>query len=261
MANKPLDEWREKARVEIAGASPEDLRWATPEGIPVKPLYTARDLEGLELIHTMPGSAPYLRGPWATMYANRPWTIRQYAGFSTAEESNAFYRDNLGAGQKGLSVAFDLATHRGLRFRSCACRRRRGQGRGRHRFRRGHENPVRRYPPGPHQRLHDHERRRPAGAGGLHRRRRGTGRRPGQTVGHHPERHPQGVHGPKHLYLSAPALHAHRRRHHRVHGPAHGALQFRLGFGLPPAGGGRHHRPGAGLYPGQRAGIRARGFG
>ena len=113
MVNKPLDEWRQKARAELAGAPPEDLVWATPEGIPVKPLYTARDLEGLELIHTMPGSAPYLRGPWATMYANRPWTIRQYAGFSTAEESNAFYRDNLGAGQKGLSVAFDLATHRG----------------------------------------------------------------------------------------------------------------------------------------------------
>ncbi len=113
MAKKPLDEWREKARAELAGAPPEDLAWSTPEGIPLKPLYTARDLEGMEHIHTMPGSAPYLRGPWATMYANRPWTIRQYAGFSTAEDSNAFYRDNLGAGQKGLSVAFDLATHRG----------------------------------------------------------------------------------------------------------------------------------------------------
>ena len=113
MAKNPLDEWWQKARAELAGAPPEGLAWTTPEGIELKSLYTAADLEGMEAVHTLPGSAPYLRGPWATMYANRPWTIRQYAGFSTAEESNAFYRANLGAGQKGLSVAFDLATHRG----------------------------------------------------------------------------------------------------------------------------------------------------
>jgi methylmalonyl-CoA mutase len=87
--------------------------WETPEGIGVKPLYTARDLEGLDFLRTYPGAAPYLRGPYPTMYVNQPWTIRQYAGFSTAEDSNAFYRRNLAAGQKGLSVAFDLATHRG----------------------------------------------------------------------------------------------------------------------------------------------------
>ncbi|MCK2218866.1 methylmalonyl-CoA mutase [Actinomadura sp. ATCC 31491] len=87
--------------------------WETPEGIPVKPLYTARDLDGLDFLRTYPGAAPYLRGPYPTMYVNQPWTIRQYAGFSTAEDSNAFYRRNLAAGQKGLSVAFDLATHRG----------------------------------------------------------------------------------------------------------------------------------------------------
>ena len=85
----------------------------TPEGILVKPLYTAEDLEGMEHVNTLPGLPPYVRGPVATMYAGRPWTIRQYAGFSTARESNAFYRQNLAAGQKGLSVAFDLATHRG----------------------------------------------------------------------------------------------------------------------------------------------------
>ena len=85
----------------------------TPEGIPTKPLYTAADLDGLDTLHTLPGIVPYLRGPYPTMYVNQPWTIRQYAGFSTAEESNAFYRRNLAAGQKGLSVAFDLATHRG----------------------------------------------------------------------------------------------------------------------------------------------------
>ncbi len=87
--------------------------WLTPEGIPVKPLYTAEDRDGLPFVGTLPGLPPYLRGPYPTMYVNQPWTIRQYAGFSTAEDSNAFYRRNLAAGQKGLSVAFDLATHRG----------------------------------------------------------------------------------------------------------------------------------------------------
>jgi methylmalonyl-CoA mutase len=92
------------------GAAPP---WLTPEGIAVKPTYTADDLAGLDFLDTYPGLPPYLRGPYPTMYANQPWTIRQYAGFSTAEDSNAFYRRNLAAGQKGLSVAFDLATHRG----------------------------------------------------------------------------------------------------------------------------------------------------
>ena len=89
------------------------LDWTTPEGIVVKPLYTAADLEGLETLGSLPGFPPFTRGPKATMYAGRPWTVRQYAGFSTAEESNKFYRANLAAGQMGLSVAFDLATHRG----------------------------------------------------------------------------------------------------------------------------------------------------
>jgi methylmalonyl-CoA mutase len=89
------------------------LAWLTPEGIPVKPHYSEADLKGLDCLDTWPGLAPYMRGPYPTMYVNQPWTIRQYAGFSTAEDSNAFYRRNLSAGQKGLSVAFDLATHRG----------------------------------------------------------------------------------------------------------------------------------------------------
>src|SRR5690348_7759434 len=92
-----------------AGAEP----WLTPEGIPVKPGYSEADLARVDFLETWPGVAPYLRGPYPTMYVNQPWTIRQYAGFSTAEDSNAFYRRNLAAGQKGLSVAFDLATHRG----------------------------------------------------------------------------------------------------------------------------------------------------
>ncbi len=93
--------------------APDREPWLTPEQIPVKPVYTEADLAGLDFLETIPGAAPYLRGPYPTMYVNQPWTIRQYAGFSTAEESNAFYRRNLAAGQKGLSVAFDLATHRG----------------------------------------------------------------------------------------------------------------------------------------------------
>jgi len=97
----------------MKGKSIETLSWMTPEGIKVKPLYTAEDLEGMESANTLPGMAPYVRGPMATMYTGRPWTIRQYAGFSTAKESNAFYHKALAAGQKGLSVAFDLATHRG----------------------------------------------------------------------------------------------------------------------------------------------------
>ena len=96
-----------------SGHAPDDLTWRTPEGIDVKPLYTAADLEGLEHLDALPGFPPFVRGPRASMYAGRPWTLRQYAGYSTAEESNAFYRKNLAAGQTGLSIAFDLATHRG----------------------------------------------------------------------------------------------------------------------------------------------------
>ncbi|WP_176085635.1 methylmalonyl-CoA mutase [Martelella sp. HB161492] len=112
MAKEQLENWNAQAEKELK-ASPETLVWQTAEGIAVKPVYTADDLEGIGHLGSMPGEAPFLRGPRATMYAGRPWTIRQYAGFSTAEESNAFYRRNLAAGQKGLSVAFDLATHRG----------------------------------------------------------------------------------------------------------------------------------------------------
>jgi methylmalonyl-CoA mutase len=95
------------------GKGPDALAWETAEGIGIKPVYTAEDLSDVDFLGTYPGIVPYLRGPYPTMYVNQPWTIRQYAGFSTAEESNAFYRRNLAAGQKGLSVAFDLATHRG----------------------------------------------------------------------------------------------------------------------------------------------------
>jgi methylmalonyl-CoA mutase len=107
------DTWRALAAKDLRGADPDSLVWETPEGIAVQPLYTAADLDGLGDTDTIPGQSPFVRGVRATMYTGRPWTIRQYAGFSTAEESNAFYRRNLAAGQQGVSVAFDLATHRG----------------------------------------------------------------------------------------------------------------------------------------------------
>ncbi|MFT5110894.1 MAG: methylmalonyl-CoA mutase [Parasphingorhabdus sp.] len=108
-----MSDWLAATEKETRGKSLQDLTWQTAEGIDVKPLYTAEDLEGLEQQQDFPGFPPFKRGPKATMYVGRPWTVRQYAGFSTALESNAFYRRNLAAGQQGLSVAFDLATHRG----------------------------------------------------------------------------------------------------------------------------------------------------
>jgi len=105
-------DWPREFRA-LVGLPPAEAGWATPEGIHLAPLYSAVDLTGMDFIDTLPGIAPFVRGPYPTMYVNQPWTIRQYAGFSTAEESNAFYRRNLAAGQKGLSIAFDLPTHRG----------------------------------------------------------------------------------------------------------------------------------------------------
>jgi methylmalonyl-CoA mutase len=115
MSDKPptLADWQRAAAKSAPGGDVSALDWVTPEGLTVKPLYTAADTAGLPHADTLPGFAPYVRGPQATMYAVRPWTIRQYAGFSTAEDSNRFYRQSLAAGGQGVSVAFDLATHRG----------------------------------------------------------------------------------------------------------------------------------------------------
>ena len=111
--NDPRLDWKARAEAELRGRSVDDLTWRTLEGIDIRPLYTAADLDGVGHLGSLPGEAPFVRGVRSTMYAGRPWTIRQYAGFSTAEESNAFYRKALAAGQQGVSVAFDLATHRG----------------------------------------------------------------------------------------------------------------------------------------------------
>ncbi|MBQ0131693.1 MAG: methylmalonyl-CoA mutase, partial [Comamonas sp.] len=111
--NVSVADWEKASAKTAPGGDIQNLNWITPDGITVKPLYTAQDTADLPLTDTLPGFAPYIRGPQTTMYAGRPWTIRQYAGFSTAEESNAFYRKALAAGGQGVSVAFDLATHRG----------------------------------------------------------------------------------------------------------------------------------------------------
>ena len=113
MTESSKKDWEKKVVEELDGAAIDSLTWQTLEGIDVKPLYTADDLEEISHLDSFPGLPPYVRGPKATMYAKRPWTVRQYSGFSTAEESNKFYRDNIAGGQTGLSVAFDLATHRG----------------------------------------------------------------------------------------------------------------------------------------------------
>ena len=113
MSKINLKDWINSAEKELKEKKLEELFWETPEGIKVKPLYTEDDIKQLNHEIGLPGLPPYTRGPRATMYANRPWTIRQYAGFSTAEESNKFYKEGLKNGVMGLSVAFDLATHRG----------------------------------------------------------------------------------------------------------------------------------------------------
>ena len=113
MTNKTVADWQASVEKQLKGKPLDSLNTETPEGITLKPLYTAADTASLPHANTLPGFEPFVRGPQATMYAGKPWTIRQYAGFSTAEESNAFYRKALAAGGQGVSVAFDLATHRG----------------------------------------------------------------------------------------------------------------------------------------------------
>ena len=158
---------------------------------------------GLDFLDTYPGIAPYLRGPYPTMYVTQPWTIRQYAGFSTAEDSNAFYRRNLAAGQKGLSIAFDLATHRGYDCDHPRVAGDVGMAGVAIDLDLRHAHAVLRHPARPDDRVDDHERRGAADHGALHRRRRGAGRAAGKARRHDPERHPQRIHGAQHLHLSA----------------------------------------------------------
>ena len=229
--------------------------WTTPEGLDVKCAYGPEDMEGIDFLNTWPGVAPYLRGPYPTMYTTQPWTIRQYAGFSTAEDSNAFYRRNLAAGQMGLSIAFDLATHRG----------------------------------------YDSDHPRVAGDVGMagvaidsiydmrtlfdgipldkmtvSMTMNGAvlpimalyivageeqGVSAGKARGHHPERHPQRVHGAQHLHLSAGGVDADRLRHLQLHLREDAEVQFDLDFRLSHAGSRGDGRSRTRLYAGRRARI------
>ena len=253
-----LHAWSALVEKETRGHAPDDLTWRTPEGIDVKPLYTAADLEGLEHLDALPGFPPFVRGPRASMYAGRPWTLRQYAGYSTAEESNAFYRKNLAAGQTGLSIAFDLATHRGydsdhprvtgdvgkagVAIDSVEDMKILFEGIPLDRMSvsmtmNGAVLPV--------MAMYVVAAEEQGGGAGCAR-------------GHRPERHSQGVHGPQHLHLPARAVDAHRRRHHRVHRARDAALQPHLDLRLPHAGGGGDGGAGAGLHAGRRHRVRAR---
>ena len=215
---------------------------ADAEGIPVKPLYTAEDLEGLEAADSLPGLFPFLRGPKATMYAGRPWTIRQYAGFSTAEDSNAFYRRNLAAGQMGLSVAFDLAHP--PRYDSDHPRVVGDVGKAGVAIDSVEDMKIL-FDGIPLDRMSVSMTMNGAVAAGasaeLHRRWRRAGRAAAPDLsGHDPERHPERVHGAQHLHLSAGgALDAHRGGRDRVLRRPHAALQFHLDLRLPHAGGRR----------------------
>ncbi len=257
MTEPDLDRWRELAAKELKGADPDTLTWQTPEGIAVKPLYTAADLEALETVGGLPGIEPFVRGPRATMYANRPWTIRQYAGFSTAEESNAFYRQNLAAGQMGLSVAFDLATHRG--YDSDHPRVVGDVGKAGVAIDSVEDMKIL-FDGIPLDKMSVSMTMNgavlPVLAGYIVAAEE-QGVSQDQLTGHDPERHPQRVHGPQHLHLPARAEHADRRRHHRVHRAEHAAVQLDLDLRLPHAGSRRDCGAGARLHARRRLGVRA----
>ncbi len=242
-----LAAWQALATREMKGKTPEDLTWQTLEGIAVKPLYTEADTAGLAHMGSLPGLAPFTRGPRATMYAGRPWTIRQYAGFSTAEESNAFYRKNLEAGQQGVSVAFDLATHRG--YDSDHPRVVGDVGKAGVAIDSVEDMKIL-FDGIPLEKISVSMTMNGAVIPILASfivagEEQGVDR--AAAVGHDPERHPEGVHGAQHLCLPARTLDADRRGHHRVHLDRDAEVQLDLDLRLPHAGGGRE--PGAGAWP------------
>ena len=246
------------ARASATAAAVDSVVYEAPEGIAIKPVYTAADTASLDFLDTFPGVPPYLRGPYPAMYALQPWTVRQYAGFSTAEDSNAFYRRNIAAGQKGLSVAFDLATHRGY----------------------DSDHPRVRGDVGMAGVAIDsiYDMRTlfsgiPLEQMSVSMTMNGAvlpvlalfivageeqGVPPEKLGRHHPERHPQRVHGAEHLHLSARALDAHRVRHLRLHLAPHAEVQLDIDLRLSHAGGRGDRRPRARLHAGRRHRICAR---
>ena len=257
-----LEAWRAAAAKSAPGGDVAALNWNTPEGITVKPLYTAADLEGLPYTDTLPGFEPFVRGPQATMYAVRPWTIRQYAGFSTAEESNAFYKRGARRRRPGHLGRLRPGHPPRLRLRPSARHRRRRQGRRGDRFGRGHEDPLRRHPARQGLGVDDHERRGAAGAGRLHRRGRGAGRRRRSKLSGTIQNDilKEFMVRNTYIYPPEPSMRI-VGRHHRVHGAAHAEVQLDLDLRLPHAGGRRDAGAGAGVHAGRRQGVREDGAG
>ena len=246
--SKKSDTWRNIAEAELRGRPLDDLTWNTLEGIPVQPLYTADDTEGLDHLGSVPGEAPFTRGVKATMYAGRPWTIRQYAGFSTAEESNAFYRRNLAAGQQGVSVAFDLATHRG--YDSDHERVVGDVGKAGVAIDSVEDMKI----------LFDGI---PLDKVSVSMTMNGAvipilanfivageeqGRGQVSACRNYPERHPERIHGAEYLYLSPRTLDEDRRGHHRIYGKRDAEIQFHLDLWVSHAGSGREPCSGACIY-------------
>ena len=250
------DAWKARAEKELRGRPLDELTWETPEGIAVKPVYGPDDLSTLSHLDSTPGEAPYVRGPKATMYAGRPWTIRQYAGFSTAEESNAFYRKALEGGQQGVSVAFDLATHRG--YDSDHERVVGDVGKAGVAIDSVEDMKI----------LFDGI---PLGEISVSMTMNGAvipvlasfivaGEEQGvdraALSGTIQNDILKGVHGPQHLYLSARALDADRRGYHRLHLPRDAEIQLHLDLRLPHAGGRGDAGAGARLHHRGWQGIR-----
>ena len=251
MAEKTPKAWAALAAKELKDR-PVESSLGGPEGFDVKPLYTAADLEGIEAADSLPGFAPFLRGVRATMYAGRPWTIRQYAGFSTAEESNAFYRKNLAAGQRACrspsicppiaamtaiirasagdvgkaGVAIDSVEDMKILFAGIPLDKMSVSM-----TMNGAVMPI----------MADYI---------VAAEEQGVAL--GETLRHHPERHSQGIHGAQYLYLSARAYHAHRRRHHRIYGEEYAEIQFDLDQRLSHARSRRDGRAGTRLHAGRR---------
>ena len=240
------------ARDETVVPPSEASAWQTPEGIAVKPVYGADDIARLDFLDGMPGVAPYLRGPYPTMYVQRPWTVRQYSGFSTAEDSERLLSPQPRRRPAGRVHRLRSCHPSRLRLRPSARHRRCRHGWRRHRLDLRHAHPVRPHPARQGVGVDDHERRGASGARPLHRRRRRAGRASGRTLRHHPERHPERVHGAEHLYLSARAFDAHRLRHLRLHLEEDAEVQFDLDLRLSHAGGWRDRRPRARLYARRR---------
>ena len=237
-----------------SGAAP----WQTPEGIAVKPVYGPEDIARLDFLDGMPGVAPYLRGPYPTMYVQRPWTVRAIFRLLNGRGLERLLSPQPRRRPAGRVHRLRPCHPSRLRLRPSARHRRCRHGRRRHRLDLRHAHPVRPHPARQGLRVDDHERRGAPGARALHRRRRRARRAAGGAVRHHSERHPERVHGAEHLHLSARTLDAHRLRHLRLHLEEDAEVQLDLDLRLSHAGGRSDRRPRARLHACRRHRICAR---